>query len=542
MKRGNLIPDLVALILCGLALIKAVQTMGDLRWPYDLDQFREIGMAQSILDHRYGTDHLYAGETIWYNPLTSAAIAAVSYLTATPAPLVVTRAAAYLNLLAPLAFYILVAFLFDRWRALAATAAFLFAPIGQNESFAAASYSPWLFSQNFAQGFFYLALASYGKALASSSWPWRFATGILLGLTFLGHTAPAILLGLIIVVAAVTSAFAHNDQALSFSTKTKEIRALLVIFAIAFVVSLPFTFSILFHYHLRVVNTVPSNWVYHSLALNRLPSFLRSFLSWFTLIALIGVWITIKSGSHRRRRILLLTWLIVCVLALVLNEIQQLPSSNLQLMFVPAHHFLFYLQALEDIFFGVGLVFICRSCANYLLSKTVENDPQPDLKLLSERALVGIGIVVFLALSFRSYLSRFDFTAARSQAIRFQERKSYLDAYRWILSNTKPEDVFLSLNRDFDLSIVGPADRKTLVTCQPEFSNPYISFQSRVETATNIVDKLARAAPDTPAALRAAHVNYIITLPMGQFDQSPFAFLSKKFAEDDVAIYQVISD
>ncbi len=106
MKRGNLIPDLVVLILCGLALIKAVQTMGDLRWPYDLDQFREIGMAQSILDHRYGTDHLYAGETIWYNPLTSAAIAAVSYLTATPAPLVVTRAAAYLNLLAPLAFYI----------------------------------------------------------------------------------------------------------------------------------------------------------------------------------------------------------------------------------------------------------------------------------------------------------------------------------------------------------------------------------------------------------------------------------------------------
>src|SRR5256885_14860203 len=63
-NRERLVLDLIFAALCALAFVKAIHTTADLRWPYDLDQFREIGMAQAVLDHRFGTDQLYAGETI----------------------------------------------------------------------------------------------------------------------------------------------------------------------------------------------------------------------------------------------------------------------------------------------------------------------------------------------------------------------------------------------------------------------------------------------------------------------------------------------
>src|SRR5947209_973037 len=109
-----------------------------------------------------------------------------------------TQAGAYLNLFAAITFYILVTHLFGRLVALAAAAAFLFAPIGDAPSWAAATYSPWIFSQNLAQGFFYLTLLAFFKAVGSQQWRWHFIVGILLGVTFLGHTAPAVILGTII--------------------------------------------------------------------------------------------------------------------------------------------------------------------------------------------------------------------------------------------------------------------------------------------------------------------------------------------------------
>lgn len=529
--RDKIIADFLVVALCAFAFVKAIQTTGDLRWPYDLDQFREIGIAQSIMDHRYGTDHLYRGETIWYNPLTSIVVATLTRLTAAPVYLVVTRAGPYLNLLGPIAFYILVAYLFDRWTALAATAAFLFAPIGEAPGWAAATYSPWLFSPNFTQAFFYFGLVSYAKALRSTSWRWDAATGLLLGLTFLGHTAPAVIFGAIVAITTLTSLMGGDGE--------KRLRRALIIFATAFVISLPFTFSILFHYHLRVANPVPSNWLYPSVALKNLPDLLGSFFSWFTLIALIGLVATIKSVSHYHRKGLLIVWLIVSVAAVSLNELQQF--WDLHLMFVPAHHFLFYLHALEDIFFGVGLVAICRFCAEALAKFRRNKAAQPQAAAVwIQRTIVCVASICFLLAVLPSYSKRFDFTKAREHAIGFQDRADYFDAYRWILQNTKPENVFLSLSGDLDLSIVGPADRKTVVTCQPEFSNPYVSWKDRVETATQIVDKLAAGASDVRAMLSAAQVDYIITAPIDQFDQ--FSFLSKEFGEGDVAIYKVRTD
>jgi hypothetical protein len=318
--------------------------------------------------------------------------------------------------------------------------------------------------------------------------------------------------------------------------------SLLLIVTVAFIISLPFTFSILFHYHLKILNPVPSNWIYGPLAIEKLSDFLRGYLSWFSAIAAIGLVVFVRTRIARPEKIALFTWLVICCAALAVNEVQQITSPKLHLMFVPAHHFLFYLRAFENILFGVGLVWGCRFLARGLASVSRKEAEQRDhFRRRAETGLVALAVVVFLLLVYPKYRTRFDFTNARSQAVSFADRKAYLDAYHWILSNTKPVDIFLSLHGDLDLSVVGPADRKVVATSQAEFSNPYVDWSSRSNTASQIVDKLTSAPPDALAALAANGVNYIITAPIDQFDHDPFSFLSKEFAEDDVVIYKVRS-
>jgi len=527
--------------LLAIVLINGIKTTAGIAWPYDLDQFRDIGMAEAILDHRYGTDHLYLGETIWYNPLVSFIVAAISSISGIAPPVVVTQMGAYLNLFGPIAFYLLVASLFDRLVALVAVAAFLFAPIGDAPSWAAATYSPWIFSQNLAQGFFYLTLVAYLKAIESQQWRWHFIVGVLLGITFLAHTAPAVILGVIILVGLMMNPVTQSQPQVR-SPLVLKARRLLIILTVAFIVSLPFTFSILFHYHLRILNPVPGNWIYGPLAIDKLPDFLRAHLSLFSAIAVVGLVVLIGTQNIRVGKTALLTWLVICCAALTVNELQQIPSPPLHLMFVPAHHFLFYLRAMEAILFGLGLVWVRGFVAQTLVSISGTKSDSDHFRRTAAAGLVALAVVVFLVVAFPKYRARFDFTNARSQAVSFAERKAYLDAYRWILSNTKPADVFLSLNGDLDLSIVGPTDRKVVVTSQAEFSNPYVDWKSRSNTASQIVDKLSSAPSDAVAALATTGVNYIITAPIDQFDRDPFSFLSKEFAEDDVVIYKVRSE
>jgi hypothetical protein len=247
-------------------------------------------------------------------------------------------------------------------------------------------------------------------------------------------------------------------------------------------------------------------------------------------------------GTRRARpgKIALLTWLLICCAALAVNELQQITSPQLHLMFVPAHHFLFYLRAIENILFGIGLVRVCRFLARRLTSLFgTRSEARDHFRWATEAGFVALAVIVFLMLVYPKYRTRFDFTNARSQAVSFAERKAYLDAYHWILSNTKPVDVFLPLSRDFDLSIVGPADRKVVATSQAEFSNPYVDWKSRFNIASQIVDKLTSSPSDALSALAANGVSYIITVPIDQFDHDPFSFLSKEFAEDDVVIYKI---
>ena len=121
-------------------------------------------------------------------------------------------------------------------------------------TWAAPTYSPWLFGSAFAQPFFYLTLAEYYAANVSGHL-WRYSTaGILLGLTFLTHTAPAILAASMIATITIARTWIEKRP-------PRELLSILSLIAgPALLIGLPFLASIVGHYQLRVRNGLPLIW------------------------------------------------------------------------------------------------------------------------------------------------------------------------------------------------------------------------------------------------------------------------------------------
>lgn len=157
---ATLTPHLLAFLMIALAFYQGLNLVSTLDWPPDHDQYREMASVRSLLAEGYGHDPYYRGESIWYNPLTHVTLGLLSRGTELPLERIVTRSGAFLNLLAPIFFYLMAMVLLgDAWLAIPALAAFLFCMGNEFPSWAAATYSPWLYPGSFMQAFFYAAIA-----------------------------------------------------------------------------------------------------------------------------------------------------------------------------------------------------------------------------------------------------------------------------------------------------------------------------------------------------------------------------------------------
>lgn len=211
---GRSAPAFLVLLMCAVALRNALLLTRDLEWPMGDVQYREMASAPTLLDQGYGVAPTYRNEYPWYNPLPRALIAGVSYVTGLPVRVVIVRSGPYVNLLAPVTFFVMMAILTDAWSALAGTAAFLF--ISGNrpfEVFEAASYTPWFLTNLFAQSVLYLGtIVCYRASAAARRLRSHLMVGLLLGWPFLMHTAPALVFGCIVVVRAVIDASLTNNR------------------------------------------------------------------------------------------------------------------------------------------------------------------------------------------------------------------------------------------------------------------------------------------------------------------------------------------
>ena len=155
---------LALLALCLPAWWLGVRATGRLDWPEDADLYRDIAQAETFARGRLLADPFYAGEGLWYNPLVPLLVAGGARASGQPVHVLYTRLGPFLNLLAPLAFGLLLARLSGPAAGLAAAFAFAYLGDPREPPWASPTYSPWLFSASFAQGLFCLTLLAHGWA------------------------------------------------------------------------------------------------------------------------------------------------------------------------------------------------------------------------------------------------------------------------------------------------------------------------------------------------------------------------------------------
>jgi hypothetical protein len=512
-RREALVLDLAVVAMCAYALARGWLATRGLSWPCDVDLYRDIGFAQSMADGRPWADPLYLGEWLWYPPLVPGLAALTSLLSGLPVHVTATQLGVYLNLLAPAAFYLLCLRLFGRRVSAAATLAFLFIGLGDFPTWASASYSPWLFPSNFVQGLFYLGLLCLHTALTrgpGASLRWWLAAGGMLGLCALGHSAPALVLGGVAALAAGWRLVSPGPV-----PRRRTLLGAGAMFALAFVVALPYTASILFHYGLQVENQAPSSWTFFRLDLRTLDRFARDLLSPSLALPALGYLGVVIAAPPRRRwaRRLVWLWLAVALGLFAYSYLHQwLKTQGITApVSVPAHHFHIYLKALEALFIGGAL---------YLAARALSGTAGWLGRRLGRRASAGadrwrdlfaLGCVMALAgaLSHLPYTHRDDFTGEPQKAKILTPTEDMADMFRWIRSNTNPDDVFLA-NDHLSLHLLSPAGRK-VVAMIPFFSNPFVPWRQRHEDRAQLFTALTLGNEAAFQPLAARHqLGYMI--------------------------------
>ena len=484
----------IAALLLIAALIPGVLATSDLTWPYDLDHFRDIGVAQTIQEGGWGgwrDDPFYAGETAWYNPLIPAIVALTATIAQASIPETFTRIGAAINLLPAVLFFLCGRRLIGPVAALPALTAWLFLPHSP-PAWGAAMYTPWLFPATAAHALFYGGIMAWLRALERPSLSRLSICGAILGLTMLTHTAPALVLtGIIVATALLIPARLSPLATQGLAGRTK---AIALPGAIASLVASPFLLPLALRYGFHVVNRMPGSWTDERLSLPNLGLRLLKPSTWPTsLLTAMGAIDLLRgnaaaapearsdSGGPGPRTktnrasgaaltlpvLIMVSWGVIAFAFFITSTLGQ--SSELLPVVVPAFHFYFLLRALACLAFGAGFMVMSGALARWWSRQAAA----------SAATATGVALIVTVLLSaalYPDYLDREAFTVARRHAIEWQssdERR----AREWIRGNTPATAVFAAYDDDA-LRIVGAAGRK-VICMDPYFSNPYVDRAPR---------------------------------------------------------------
>jgi len=533
LKASNLATAVVLAAACTAAAIQGVRATRGLRWPGDPDFARDIASAEAIAAGHPLSDPFYRGEWAWYNPLVPSLVAGVATTAGQPIPLIYARLGAYLNLAAPIAFFALVAAWWGRLVGLAAVLAFLFLIPGRDPGWLAATYSPWLLPMHVAQGFAYLALIAVAVAWREQSVPAFAIAGAAIGLVFLTHTAPALLIGGVMAVEATRRLVVCRD-----GLGARWPKGVAICLVVALVVSAPFLASIAWHYRLQVRNAAPMAFVAPELALENAWSFVRAALtpSVHGLIAAAGwVWL-VRRRRELEARVLLVASITALAFLLYSYFVQTDGARALALSgIVPGHHFVYYLRAFEAVAFGLGLYAIA-GWVGHGLSQAFPGGRRVPVDVVMA-ALVG-AVSIAAAWTYPGYGARADFWFERQTAERNFADAGLRGMYEWLRRETSAADVVLApLNTG--QYVVGAAGRK-VVAVDKLFSNPYVDWGERARDRDEM-DRLFTRGEWTPFLNRAARhrVRYVVRrgeLPTGM---TPPPFLSVAWKQGEWVVYRV---
>lgn len=496
------LPHAVAAVLVLVAFAHATSLTKGLVWPAFDTQYREMAAAQTVLDGHPADDPAYVGEARWYNPMSGWILAASTRLTHAPLPSVTVRIGPLINLLAPLAFYLLAAAWLAPWGAVAALAAFLFLSALLFPFTDAATYSPWFAPENYGQGLFYAALLTLHRTRGDRP-EWRGAVleGVLLGLVFLVHTAPAILLGLVLVALLafdVVSGRRAGPALARFATTL----------GTALIVAAPIAVIVLGRYHAHVVNRFPStspNPIFGSLT----GLALKLALGSPALIAVVAHAVRLLRKAAGLPRVLY-AWLLATAATLVWVAFDihavRTGSAILPRLPVPGFHFVCYALALGSLGFGVAVGDGAAWAARRLQGARFAP---------SEAAIALTLLAVVLASATPRYLRRPDATVLLGEARSLQAGMP-VGLYDWVVASTDPGDVFLCTDAE-SLFVISPAGRKVVATNR-YFSNPFVDWAHRDADRDAMLAALSRGDGAAFAPIASTYGVHWIVVPNGLND------------------------
>jgi hypothetical protein len=476
------------LVLLGIAFRSGWMATHDLEWPYDDDLFRDVAFAQTIIHGHFPADAYYAGEQNWYNPLGPAIIGGIARLFALQSIEVYAHYGAIIALVVPLAIFVLAVALFGRWAGLASLFSFLF--LGPNDvpSWAAPSYSPWLFANLLSLLPFALTVTVALRSRASGRYSVWAACGVLLGVTFLAHTAAAIVVGAVVLVLA----WEHGKIGVA------AIRWGLVLVS-ALIASAPLLATILWHYGLQIKNTAPQDFYWYETDLHRISELVWGALNVGNAIALGGFVMLCRSRAMRAARDTLIAWLGACTIMLAYCYARQAwPEAHLPGL-VPPFHWLFLLRLARSLLLGYGLYCAVGAIAS-LLDRS-RRLPAPIALLLA------FGII--LPFQIGKFAGRFDFNQARNHSLQYTAFPGFRETIEWLRRETPSDTIVLAQPHDA-LIMLGAAGRKTVLVDR-FFSNPYVAHEPRAAAADDMAGNLANHQRDTFLQMAAKNgVSYVL--------------------------------
>lgn len=487
-----------ALILVMLAFYQCYRTTSDLIWTCDMDFDRDMAFIHGILHGNFGQDPNYLGEYLWYNPLLTLIEAGLVLLTKVPSNIFVTRAGAWLNVLGPLTFMLMMVLLFDKKTALAALLSFLFLSTGNMLGWGSATYSPWLYPVCFAQFIFYLNIVFCYVAFTSQQFKWFFMLGVSLGFSFLGHTGPTVIIIFMLLFLQIPRLIqelrSKNQRQLWILIKQG---ALVFIPFIA--VSLPMLYYIIGKYHLDIVNRITVEHLEGPFLPVNFLDLLRENFTVTLLVAAFGfMWFYRKATDSILRKILFY-WLISCIFLFIYTTIIPTVQNQFGILLpgiVPSFHFFFYLKALESVFFGIGMIVLFE----YLVTKLKGMFKWSFAGKKADHTLLFCCIIIIIAvLYFPVYAKRDDFTFLRNKVLSKESNTDAIQVYSYIIQNM-PDTTVILCEIDNSIFPVMATGRK-MVAIYSTFSNPYISFEKRESDRNNMLSYLAAGKPESAREL-----------------------------------------
>ena len=463
-KRYVLV-TLTAALCLWLAFVPARRAVSGVTMPYDTDHFREIAYAQSIADGRLFDDPFYRGKTIWYNPLFAATIALVSRITALDVPVAMVQAGPVLSTAAQMAFFAAAVCLLGPWPAVIALVTLLFVP-PYEFNWATPAVTPWLFPSTFASLFFYIGLLACWTAIRRNTPIWWIAVGGVLGIVFLGHTAPAVILGILAVASVLVAD--PSEELLSRRRAT----ALAMVIGVALVVSAPFVYSIVVLYRLRIVDTDVLNWVAPRLAVARAGNLLyEAWVSPLGVLRMIGAIALIRRAPSDRGAFLVVGWTAAAAALFGYGWLQQLVHFRGVPPFIPQHEFYFHLRAAGYMLAGAGGWVILTTVAA-AASRMLPSEARPRYREAIAGALVLLAVYVTVRATYAAFQGKADFQEYRREALATSAQFAETRLLERLRTETPPDAVVLATAED-SLYRVAPAGR-AVVAIPASQSNPYV--------------------------------------------------------------------